>query len=155
MKKTFIFDLDGTLALIHKRRALANLPNGKIDWDVFLDPKNIALDEPNAPVILMANILHKMNFRIVILSGRSKATKPETMMWLNKYEVPYHVLKMRPTATNWHMMPDDQLKKYWLDDLFPGEARKDIVAIFDDRNQVVNMWRSNDLSVFQVAEGDF
>ena len=34
--KTVIFDLDGTLALIDDRRALATKPDGKIDWDIFL-----------------------------------------------------------------------------------------------------------------------
>jgi len=158
MKKTFIFDLDGTLALIHKRRALANLPNGKIDWDIFLDPKNISLDEPNKPVILMANILHRLDYEIIIFSGRSGATKPETVEWLTENEVPYDVLKMRPIIrkpVDWLMMPDDQLKKYWLGEMFPGKMQENIIAIFDDRDQVVNMWRSNKLTAFQVAEGDF
>ena len=35
MKKTAIFDLDGTLALIDDRRLLSTKANGKIDWDVF------------------------------------------------------------------------------------------------------------------------
>ena len=43
-KKIVIFDLDGTLALIDKRRDLATKDNGKFDWDVFFDPKNIDLD---------------------------------------------------------------------------------------------------------------
>ncbi|KAB1900519.1 5'-hydroxyl kinase, partial [Micromonospora sp. AMSO31t] len=30
-----------------------------------------------------------------------------------------------------------------------------VVGVFDDRQQVVRMWRSLDLTVFQVAEGDF
>ena len=34
--KIVIFDLDGTLALIDKRRALAT-KNGKMDWDVFFE----------------------------------------------------------------------------------------------------------------------
>ena len=50
-KKTVIFDLDGTLALIDKRRAISTKDNGKMDWDKFFDPKNIDLDQPNAPVI--------------------------------------------------------------------------------------------------------
>ena len=33
--KTVIFDLDGTLALIHKRRTLATLPNGKMNGKAF------------------------------------------------------------------------------------------------------------------------
>jgi len=31
MRKTVIFDLDGTLALIDKRRTLATKPNGKLN----------------------------------------------------------------------------------------------------------------------------
>ena len=31
-KNTLIFDLDGTLAIVDKRRELATKPNGKIDW---------------------------------------------------------------------------------------------------------------------------
>ena len=41
MKKTVIFDLDGTLALIDKRRGLATKANGIMDWDVFFDSDNI------------------------------------------------------------------------------------------------------------------
>ena len=44
MKKTVIFDLDGTLADIDTRRALSLDMNGKMDWDKFLDPQNIKLD---------------------------------------------------------------------------------------------------------------
>ena len=66
-KKIVIFDLDGTLALIDKRRALAT-KNGKMDWDVFFDRDNIKLDVPNTPVITMAQLLHSQGFRIVIFS---------------------------------------------------------------------------------------
>jgi hypothetical protein len=58
-----IFDLDGTLALIDDRRALATKDNGKMDWDVFFDPKNIALDKPNWPVILMLQTLQRDGHR--------------------------------------------------------------------------------------------
>ena len=30
-----------------------------------------------------------------------------------------------------------------------------MVGVFDDRDQVVQMWRSLGLTVFQVADGDF
>ena len=42
---------------------------------------------------------------------------------------------------------------HWLDDIFPD--KNDIFAVFDDRQQVVDMWRANGLTCFQVAEGDF
>ena len=153
MKKTVIFDLDGTLALIDDRRALATKPNGKIDWDIFFDPANIQLDKPNWPVILMAQTLKKAGHSIVIFSGRSKATKDATRDWLNQLDIPFDVLKMRPTGRDFMFMPDDKLKQNWLDQLFPD--KNDILCIFDDRDKVVKMWRDNGLTCMQVAPGDF
>ena len=153
MKKTVIFDLDGTLALIDDRRALATKPNGKIDWDIFFDPANIQLDKPNWPVILMAQTLKKAGHRVVIFSGRSKATKDATRDWLNQLNIPFDVLKMRPTGRDFMFMPDDKLKQNWLDQLFPD--KNDILCIFDDRDKVVKMWRDNGLTCMQVAPGDF
>ena len=151
--KTVIFDLDGTLALIDDRRALATKPNGKIDWDVFFDPANIQLDKPNWPVILMAQTLKKAGHRVVIFSGRSKATKDATRDWLNQLDIPFDVLKMRPTGRDFMFLPDDKLKQNWLDQLFPD--KNDILCIFDDRDKVVKMWRDNGLTCMQVAPGDF
>ena len=151
--KTVIFDLDGTLALIDDRRALATKPNGKIDWDVFFDPANIQLDKPNWPVILMAQTLKKAGHRVVIFSGRSKATKDATRDWLNQLDIPFDVLKMRPTGRDFMFIPDDKLKQNWLDQLFPD--KNDILCIFDDRDKVVKMWRDNGLTCMQVAPGDF
>ena len=156
MKKIVIFDLDGTLALIDTRRALSLKMNGKMDWDKFFDPNNIQLDDPNTPVIKMAQMLKSQGFMIVIFSGRSKATKDATTQWLDRHDVPFDVIKMRPAdrsiGGHFHFMKDSDLKQHWLDDL---QIKDDIFAVFDDRNQVVDMWRSNGLQVFQVAEGDF
>ena len=55
----------------------------------------------------------------------------------------------------WKFMPDDKLKQGWLDDLWPGDAKKNIVCVFDDRQKVVDMWRANDLVCMQVAPGNF
>ena len=155
-KKIVIFDLDGTLALIDKRRAISTKDNGKMDWDTFFDPKNIDLDLPNTPVIKMAQMLKSQGFMIVIFSGRSKATKDATTQWLDRHDVPFDVIKMRPAdrsiGGHFHFMKDSDLKQHWLDDL---QIKDDIFAVFDDRNQVVDMCRSNGLQVFQVAEGDF
>jgi len=150
MKKTVIFDLDGTLALIDKRRALAAKPNGKINWKVFFDPKNIQLDQPNVPVIEMAKIIKAQGHSVVIFSGRDSISKTETINWLNQFGVPFDVLKMRPEGS---FTPDDKLKMGWLNQLFPN--RNDILCIFDDRDKVVKMWREQGLTCMQVAPGDF
>jgi len=150
MNKTVIFDLDGTLALIDKRRALAAKDNGKINWKIFFDPTNISLDQPNVPVIEMAKTLKAQGHSVVIFSGRDAISRTETIAWLNKFGVPFDVLKMRPEGS---FTPDDVLKQDWLDQLFPDKS--DILCIFDDRDKVVKMWRSNGIACFQVAPGDF
>ena len=150
MKKTVIFDLDGTLALIDKRRAISAKDNGKINWKTFFAPENISLDEPNVPVIEMAKMLKAQGHSVVIFSGRDSISRKETINWLDKHLVPFDVLKMRPQGT---FTPDDVLKQNWLDQLFPD--RSDVLCIFDDRDKVVKMWRENGISCFQVAEGSF
>ena len=152
MKKTVIFDLDGTLALIDKRRTLATKDNGKMDWDIFFDPINIKWDEPNTPVVKMAQLLHSQGFRIVIFSGRSAKTQDATIQWLSDNNISYDMLQMRPTDKKSHFMPDNMLKFRWL---LTKVDKNDVFAVFDDRNQVVDMWRDNGLTCFQVADGDF
>ena len=147
--KIVIFDLDGTLALIDKRRALATKDNGKFDWDVFFNPDNISLDLPNQPVIDMANLLSKQGFRIFILSGRSDVTHQATVNWLNDNGIWWDHLVMRPQ--NHLYLPDNDLKQMWLDSI----GKDNVAMVFDDRNQVVDMWRQNGLTCFQVADGDF
>ena len=154
-KNTVIFDLDGTIADIEERRSISTKEDGKMDWDKFFDPNNISLDKPNVPVIMMLNLLKTQGHFIVILSGRSKATKDATRHWLEKHSVRFDVLKMRPTGHPWKFMPDDKLKQHWLDTLFEGEKKDDILCVFDDRDKVVSMWRENGLDCFQVAEGKF
>ena len=154
-KKTVIFDLDGTLVLIDKRRAISTKDNGKMDWNKFFDPKNISFDGPNIPAIKMAQMFKSQGFKVVIFSGRSDKTKDVTRVWLDKHNVPFDVLRMRPSTHDWHFMPDYALKQFWLDSMFPDNIKDDIFAVFDDRQQVVDMWRKNGLQVFQVAQGDF
>ena len=148
-KKIVIFDLDGTLALIDKRRALAtDMGTGKMDWDIFFDPKHIDLDVPNKDVVKMADLLSN-NHRIWILSGRSDVTYQATVDWLNKHDIWFDHLVMRPQ--NHLYLPDNDLKQMWLDSI----GKDNVAMVFDDRQQVVDMWRKNGLTTFQVADGDF
>lgn len=153
MMKTVIFDLDGTLALIDTRRKIATKDNGKMDWDKFFDPNFIKLDRPNWPVIDTLKLFSEKGLKIVIFSGRSEVTKDATEEWLDRYNIPFDTLRMRPTSKEFKFMRDDDLKEGWLNELFPDKS--DIFAVFDDRNKVVEMWRRNGITCFQVADGDF
>ena len=154
IKTTVIFDLDGTLADIEDRRKLST-KEGKMDWSIFFNPKNIFLDLPNNPVIQSAKALKNAGYEIVIFSGRGMETESATKAWLKEYEVPYDLLRMRPTEHPWKFMHDDKLKNIWLDELFPGDKKDSILCVFDDRDKVVNMWRDNGITCFQVAPGNF
>ena len=151
MKNTVIFDLDGTLALIDKRRDISTKANGKLDWDKFLDSSNIKLDVPNKPVVKMAQLFAQDGFTIIIFSGRSDKTATATVSWLSQNKVPFKKLFMRPHKTM-NFVSDEILKKDMLDNHVDID---DVFLVVDDRNKVVKMWRSLGLSVFQVADGDF
>ena len=173
MKNTIIFDLDGTLAIIDKRRILAGktkdgVPTNKMDWDVFFDPDNVLnLDEPNPPVIKMAQLFKADGFKIVIFSGRNDRSFDTTTQWLNNNDVPFDLLVMRPDKfkdKSWpiasgnpatkamRFMPDEILKKQMLDTFVDKD---DVFMTVDDRQKVVDMWRAEGLTCFQVAPGDF
>ena len=152
MNKIVIFDLDGTLADITARRKLATKDNGKLDWDVFLHRDNIKLDVPNQKVVDMARMINDTDkYQIWILSGRTKATYRTTRNWLIQNDIPFDDLIMRPTDDYHHYMKDSDLKQMWLDSI----GKDSVAMVFDDRNQVVDMWRKNGLTCFQVADGDF
>ena len=168
-KNTVIFDLDGTLANIDRRRdhALKMGKNGKMNWNEFFNPAHIAFDEPNEPVIKMAQTFKKEGFKIVIFSGRNDISFDRTVEWLEWNDVPFDLLVMRPDKfkpKSWpvakgnpatpemRFMPDEILKKEMLDTFVD---KNDVLMTVDDRQKVVDMWRAEGLTCFQVAPGDF
>jgi len=150
MNKVVIFDLDGTLALIDKRRSKSLQKSGKLNWEVFFSPENIQLDEPNTPVIKTFQAMKQAVFQVGIFSGRDSISRKETEVWLKENGIQFDFLKMRPQGD---CTPDDVLKKMWLDEMISDG--KEILCVFDDRDKVVKMWRENGISCFQVNYGDF
>tara|TARA_Y100000114_G_C11748468_1_gene322924 strand:- start:548 stop:1054 length:507 start_codon:yes stop_codon:yes gene_type:complete len=166
-KNTIIFDLDGTLAIIDRRREHATKPNGKINWDEFFNPAHIAFDEPNEPVIKLAQMFKEKGFKIVIFSGRNDISFDRTVEWLEWNDVPFDLLVMRPDKfkpKSWpiangnpatpemRFMPDEILKKEMLNTFLNID---EVFLVVDDRQKVVDMWRELGLNTWQVAPGNF
>ncbi len=150
MKQWIIFDLDGTLADIEARRQLASKPDGKINWGIFFSPKNIELDIPMSDNIELYLALQKAGYKMAIFSGRGEETKEVTESWLKDNGISYDKLRMRPVQ---NYAADDKLKLDWLNEEF--EDKSSVLCVFDDRNKVVDMWRSEGILCCQVAPGDF
>ena len=148
-KNIVIFDLDGTLADIQKRKKLSTKHNGKIDWKKFSDPELIKLDIPKKPVIKIAQLLFNNGYKIFVFSGRSEATHQETVKWLNNNNVRYHKIEMRSVKD---FRTDEVIKKEFL---YKHAKPEDVFMVFDDRDSVVEMWRSLNILCFQVNYGDF
>ena len=160
--QTYIFDLDGTLADISIRLSWAKKGEGEgMDWAEFFNPNYIQYDKPKWDIIKMTEILSAAGYQIVIFSGRADTTREETLTWLSKYNVRYDALIMRPMATD-EFTPDVELKQRWLDILI-DECLNGVKAgshcklrgVFDDRQGVVDMWRKNGHTCYQVARGNF
>ncbi|WP_207000643.1 phosphatase domain-containing protein [Trinickia mobilis] len=155
MKPIYIFDLDGTLALIEHRRHLVEGP--KKDWRAFFAA--CVDDKPNQPVIDTLKSLRK-SAEVWVWSGRSDEVQRETLQWLHKHGVFHSFWNPLKAPEQFRMRKagdhrsDVELKFGWLSEIEPPEYKR-LTAVFDDRDCVVKMWRDSGIPCFQVAPGDF
>lgn len=146
-KKVVIFDIDGTLADIeHRRGYVRSKPK---NWPAF--EAGIPNDGRMERTIDTLNDMVKSgDWYIILASGRGEESRLETVKWLKKNLIHYDELLMRPEKD---YRRDDIIKQEILDDI--RSRGMEPVIVFDDRQQVVDMWRRNGLIVHQVAEGNF
>jgi predicted kinase len=139
-RNLYIFDLDGTLANIDHRAHFVR--NGRRQWKEFFEACD--KDEPVMDVIEVFLELRKNN-DVRIWSGRSASVREKTLAWLDKH-IPngsFHLQHMRPEND---YQSDVELKRSWL----KAEQIRPTM-IFDDRQQVVDMWREEGITCAQVA----
>ena len=144
-----IFDVDGTLMDITHRRHLVDGSQPK-DWDKFLDPEVMKGDTPNQPVVDIAIAMQEQGHDIVVVSARNERHREVTEQQLVYAGVNFSHLFLRPDGD---FRSDDGFKEEVLDALIAQDWKPDMV--FDDRDQVVAMWRRRGLVCVQVAKGDF
>ena len=155
MRPIYIFDLDGTLALIqHRLHFIQSKPK---DWRGFFAA--VKDDVPNMPVIKTMMGLRNAGAEIWIWSGRSDECKEETQYWLAKHcHVTFGGWLEAPEAFRMRKAGDYRddviVKGEWLAEIEPPEYKR-LTAVFDDRDRVVKMWRYAGVPCFQVAPGEF
>lgn len=137
LPRTILCDLDGTVALM----------NGRGPYD----ETRVSEDLPNQPVIDAVKAMHAAGHTVVFLSARTEGCKEDTAAWLDRHVgITYDNLLMRNVGDQ----RKDALVKREIFDSYIRDHYQ-VIGVFDDRNQVVQMWRSLGLTVFQVAEGNF
>lgn len=142
----YLFDLDGTLADLSHR--LPHIQNDPKDWDAFFD--GCINDAPIPHIIELARDLWACGRKIVIASGRSDRVRTQTEKWLRDNSVPFDAIYMRPHGDH---RPDYGMKKILLKQILQ-DGWSPLMA-FDDRDQVVKMWREQGIPCAQVADGAF
>lgn len=140
LPKAIIVDIDGTIADNTKRN-----PH---------DLDSLHKDQPRQNVINHVNMMYQAGITVLITSGREKGDDDKheiaTRKWLDKHNVEYDKLFMRENKDS---RKDNVVKK----ELFYKHIadRYNVLYVLDDRQQVVDMWRTLGLECWQVNRGDF
>ena len=154
-KADIICEIDGTLMNVEDRLALAikskRPDDKKMNWDVFLDPRVMEeYDRPNWDVVFIIRRLMETGSTIIFTSARNERHRDVTESQLRAAGIEFSQLFLRPDGD---FRSDDGFKEEVLDALLANDWKPDMV--FDDRDQVVAMWRRRGLTCVQVAKGDF
>lgn len=150
LPKAIMCDLDGTLAIIGDRS-----PYDATDCDIK--------DNPNWAVINCVLAMYRIGTEIIFMSGRDQKYRSETERFIEEYcriairEPIKYALHMRgetaPDLNKEDFRKDAVVKRELFDKYVRGKYN--VLFVLDDRNQVVDFWRSIGLTCFQVNYGDF
>lgn len=114
--------------------------------------KLMGLDEDEINRIVSEHtIFHKdMNRQVILVSGRDESCRKETMEWLDMYGVEYNMLFMRPKDD---YRKDTIVKREIYQNEIEGKFN--VLAVYDDRLQVLDMWYEQGIFTFNVNQGQF
>jgi predicted kinase len=155
LPNAIICDLDGTAALL----------NGRSPYDA----STCEDDLPNVPVIETLKLYYQAGYKIIFCSGREDKFGQQTKNFLDKHLLVEPKIDYPETLTK---EPELEVIKYKLYMRKTDDFRKDsiikeemyeehikgkynVLMVLDDRDQVVEFWRSKGLVCFQVAPGAF
>lgn len=142
-----VVDIDGTVALM----------NGRSPYD----PTRYHTDLQNEAVVELVQQMWTMGEHIVFCSGRDDTYRDSTTAWIEEH------LELAPRTEeeepDWpvrlFMRPADDKRNDAIikRELYEAniKGKYNVRFVLDDRDRVVEMWRSEGLTCLQVAPGDF
>lgn len=145
----YLCDIDGTVAdCSHRLHFIQNKPK---NWPAFY-----AACKDDAPIPSVIEVINALgrHHSIMFSTGRSEECKAATKTWLTSVvKFPWwHNLYMRKQGD---YREDFIVKAELLEQIKKDHPYREIGGAFEDRQQVVDMYRAKGIKVFQVAKGDF
>ena len=153
-----ICDIDGTLMDVERRRAIAvennKDPKKKMDWDIFLDPKMMKdFDRPHWDLVqVIKKLMSAGDTSIIFTSARNERHREVTLFQLKYCGISMSTNRLY-LRKDGDFRADDIVKKELLEKIKTDGYVPQLA--FDDRDQVVKMWRENGIPCYQVREGNF
>ena len=145
-----IFDLDGTICDdSHRQKILIDNAGHLTDIHWHTYHNDCDKDEPFHGICELMQLLWEDN-EIILLTGRDNAFRFKTVRWLNKHNLRYDQIYMRPDG---HYISSAEFKKTTYENIIKPYYH--VKMVFEDRTCVVNMWRSLGLICLQTKEGDY
>lgn len=135
--RVFAVDLDGTLCL------------NKTGMSPY-DPAHYPLDTPNPALLVILDSLGAQRIPWIVTTGRDEEYRSVCEEWLYRYGLSPRAIFMRPAGDK---RRDDVVKAEMYNRHIRGTY--DLMAVFDDRQRVVDMWRARGITCWQIAPGDF
>jgi predicted kinase len=144
LRDTVVFDIDGTTAWMQ----------GRNPYDV----KRVKEDIPDVRVIRLIKFFLNNGMCVHFLSGRegTEQCRKDTYEWLRnalglrQHDEECFTIHMRTAGDR---RPDEVIKRELYESIL--QNKYNVLAVFDDRNKVVNMWRELGILCCQVNDGDF
>lgn len=147
-----VCDLDGTLSLFNSKRSdgSVDVRHSNAHTRSPYDASKSDEDTLNDQVAAVIDSMHKAGYAIIFCSGREDCYRPQTETFIKKHLGVGYELHMRKTGD----LRKDSIVK---EEIYNSQISPNynVFLVLDDRNQVVDFWRSKGLVCFQVAPGNF
>ena len=138
-----VFDIDGVLSDAASRQHF--LESGRRDWEAFFDACG---DDPLIEEVACLLSLLDPALRIVMLTGRPVRVQPQTVAWLDRYELRWDVLIMRDygdytAARDFKRSTVSDLRRFGFD----------LHLAFEDDRRNLEMFRAEGVACVYIHSG--
>ena len=140
-----MFDIDGVLSDAASRQHY--LEGGRRDWPAFFEACG---DDPLIEEVARLLELLEPDLRIVLLTGRPIRVQPQTLAWLERYELRWDVLIMRDFGD---YSAAREFKEWTVEEL--RQAGLDPVLAFEDDRRNLEMFRARGVPCVYIHSGYF